>query len=638
MDDVKNAVTRRGHRRWTDRLRLGTKLGLLAAAVTTAVLAGTAYLTIRLFRSQLVELAAEASSSQSDALRLVLEQQMTAGDLRPLRRLVDAMGREPNIVWVGVVNAEGHVRITSRPGAMGEQMDRRSPECRICHERAPALRLRSVTLARPGAEVLRTVTPLQNAPACHRCHGEEQRINGVLIVDRSLEPVNRALLSGRAQVIAGTAAAVFALLGTLGLAVEWLVLARLRRLGELARQVGAGDLAARAADTTPDELGGLARDFNAMADELGSAVAGLTAERRQLEELVNGISDGVVLVDVGLKVVATNPAFAARLPPGTRPGRGTSHAELAHAAGFSAEDGATSLAQRALASELLEKVMVRTGGPLGERVEEIYAQPLRGPDGSVCAAIEVWRDITDRMELEAGLEQSERLAAVGMLASSVAHEVGNPLAAIVTAVEGLLRRLDEPGAREPPELREYLEIVRKQVFRCHLVTKRLLGFARVPGRQLAAVDAATAVREVLALVAPQARLQHVEVRSACEDPAMAMADDLLLQQVFLNLALNALQAMPAGGVLTVAARAAAGAVIVTFTDTGPGIPDSARQHLFQPFRRARPDGSGTGLGLFISEALVRRCEGTLTVESEAGKGAAFTVRLRPAGGDSGSTA
>lgn len=638
MDDVKNAVTRRGHRRWTDRLRLGTKLGLMAAAVTTAVLAGTAYLTIRLFRSQLVELAAEASSSQSDALRLVLEQQMTAGDLRPLRRLVDAMGREPNIVWVGVVNAEGHVRITSRPGAMGEQMDRRSPECRICHERAPALRLRSVTLARPGAEVLRTVTPLQNAPACHRCHGEEQRINGVLIVDRSLEPVNRALLSGRAQVIAGTAAAVFALLGTLGLAVEWLVLARLRRLGELARQVGAGDLSARAADTTPDELGGLARDFNAMADELVSAVAGLTAERRQLEELVNGISDGVVLVDVGLKVVATNPAFAARLPPGTRHGRGTSHAELAHAAGFSAEDGATSLAQRALASELLEKVMVRTGGPLGERVEEIYAQPLRGPDGSVCAAIEVWRDITDRMELEAGLEQSERLAAVGMLASSVAHEVGNPLAAIVTAVEGLLRRLDEPGAREPPELREYLEIVRKQVFRCHLVTKRLLGFARVPGRQLAAVDAATAVREVLALVAPQARLQHVEVRSACEDPAMAMADDLLLQQVFLNLALNALQAMPAGGVLTVAARAAAGAVIVTFTDTGPGIPDSARQHLFQPFRRARPDGSGTGLGLFISEALVRRCEGTLTVESEAGKGAAFTVRLRPAGGDSGSTA
>lgn len=628
-------MTPSGPRRFTGRLRLGTKLGLLAAAVTTAVLAGTAFLTIRLFRGQLLELAAEASSSQSDALRLVLEQQMTTGDLRPLRRLVDAMGREPNVTWVAVVNAEGHVRITSGPGDIGERVERGSPDCAICHARAPADRLRSVTLARPDGEVLRTVTPIANTAACHRCHGEEQRLNGVLIIDRSLGPVNRALVSGRTQVIAGSAAAVFALLGTLGLAVEWLVLARLRRLGQVTRQLGAGDLAARAADATPDELGELARDFNAMAGELSSALAGLTAERRQLEELVNGISDGVVLVDVGLKIVATNPAFAARLPHGTRHGRGTSHGELAHAAGFSAEDGATSLAQRALASDRLEKAIVRAGGPRGERVEEIYAQPLRGPDGAVCAAIEVWRDITDRMELEAGLEQSERLAAVGMLASSVAHEVGNPLAAIVTAVEGLLRRLDEPGAREPPELREYLEIVRKQVFRCHLVTERLLGFARVPGRQLAAVDAAAAVREVMALVAPQARLQRVEVRSAVAGPAMALADDLLLQQVFLNLALNALQAMPAGGVLTVEVRAAADAVSVTVGDTGPGIPEAARQHLFQPFRRARPDGSGTGLGLFISEALVRRCEGTLSVESEAGEGAVFTVRLRPAGGEPG---
>jgi signal transduction histidine kinase/HAMP domain-containing protein len=622
-----------GPGRFTHRLRLGTKLGLLAAAVTTAVLLGTATLTLRLFRGQLLELAAEASSSQSDALRLVLEQQMKAGDLRPLRQLVDALGREPNIDWVAIINAEGHVRITSEPGAIGQQVDKVSADCRVCHERAPADRLRSVTLARAGAEVLRTVTPIANAPACHRCHGEEARLNGVLLVDRSLGPVQRALLSSRTQVIAGSAAGVFALLGTLGLAVEWLVLARLRRLGKVTRQLGAGDLTARAADATRDELGELATDFNAMAQELGVAVAGLTAERRQLEELVDGISDGVVLVDVGLKVVATNRAFAERLPPGVRHGRGTLHAELARAAGFSAEDGATSLAQRALASNQLEKAIVRAGGPRGERFEEIYAQPLRGQDGAVGAAIEVWRDITDRMALEAGLEQSERLAAVGMLASSVAHEVGNPLAAIATAVEGLLRRLDEPGDRQPTELREYLEIVQKQVFRCHQVTERLLGFARVPGRQLTAVDAAAAVREVLALVSPQARLQQVEVRSDVAGPALALADDLLLQQIFLNLVLNALQAMPGGGVLTVVARAGADAISVTIADTGPGFPEAARQHLFQPFRRARPDGSGTGLGLFISEALVRRCEGTLTVEGEPGQGAAFTVRLKRAGAE-----
>jgi two-component system NtrC family sensor kinase len=222
------------------------------------------------------------------------------------------------------------------------------------------------------------------------------------------------------------------------------------------------------------------------------------------------------------------------------------------------------------------------------------------------------------------------LAAIGMLASSVAHEVGNPLAAIAAAAEGLLRRMAEPAGWDAAEVKEYLEIVRNQVFRCRDVTERLLGVARVPPRGLAPVDAAAAAREVLALVSRQARSQGVEVRAALATPAMALADILLLEQVFLNLVLNALQAMPSGGVLTVDARTADDAVTVTIADTGPGIPEPVRRHLFQPFRRARPDGTGTGLGLFLSDALVRSCDGTLSVESEPGNGAAFTVRLKRA--------
>ena len=236
-------------------------------------------------------------------------------------------------------------------------------------------------------------------------------------------------------------------------------------------------------------VGDLARDFNAMAEGLAAALARLGAERRQLDELVNGIADGVVLVNLDLEVVATNQAFDARLPPPARAAPGASYPELARAAGYEAADGSSCLAQRTLASRRLEKAILRVGGPHGERSEEIYAQPLRGADGSVTAAIEVWRDITDRMALEAGLEQSERLAAIGMLASSVAHEVGNPLAAIATAVEALLRRMEPGETFEPAELKEYLEIVRNQVFRCRDVTERLLDFARLPTLQLASVDA-----------------------------------------------------------------------------------------------------------------------------------------------------
>lgn len=615
-------------RHLTRRFRLRGKLGFLAAAATTAVLASTAYLTLQLFRAQLLDVLSEAASSQSDELRIVLEEQMAAGDLTLLRHLVADIGREPNIAWVAVLDPQGRVRITSDPAAMGQRIDTSAPDCLVCHQRPPSERVRSITLMRGAADVLRTVTPIMNRPACHRCHGSQGRINGVLIVDRSLAPLQKGILSSRTQVAAGSAAAVLALLATLGFAVERLVLSRLRRLRAAARELGRGDLAARSSDASADELGDLAREFNAMAEALAAALAGLTADRRQLDELVNGISDGVVLVDVGLKLVTWNRAFEARLPAAIRAVPGASYAELARAAGYASADGASSLAQRALASDRLEKELVRVARGDGERAEEICAQPLRGAEGTVSAVIEVWRDITDRMALEAGLEQSERLAAIGMLASGVAHEVGNPLAAIATAVEGLLRRMDEPGGWDPVEVREYLEIVRKQVFRCREVTERLLGFARVPSRQLTTVDAAAAAREVLALVARQARAQGVEVRASLGGPAPALADGVLLEQVFLNLVLNALQSMPTGGVLTVQATASDDAACVTVSDTGPGIPEAARRTLFQPFRPGRP--AGTGLGLFLSDALVRRCEGTLSLESEPGKGATFTVRLRRA--------
>jgi signal transduction histidine kinase/HAMP domain-containing protein len=629
---LNNAGMRLDLRRLVGRVRLRPKLVFFTATATTAVLAATAFLTLRFFHGQLLEVVGESCSNQSDALRVVLEEQMTAGDRKLLHRMVGDIGREPHIAWVAVLDHEGRVRVSSDPRAEGRLIDKSSPDCRVCHEQAPAERVRSATLLRPAGDVLRTVTPLMNGPACHRCHGSERRLNGVLIVDRSLDSVQKTILSTRTQVVAGSAAALFALLASLGLAFERLVLVRLHRLRKVARELGSGNLAARSSDRGSDEMSELAQDVNAMAQGLSAALAGLAAERQQLDELVNGISDGLVLVDLDLKVVTTNRAFAARLPPALLPAPGSSYPELARAAGWAPADGSPPLAQKALGSGRLEKAIVRVGAPAGDRFEEIYAQPLRGSGGAPSAVIEVWRDITDRMALEAGLEQSERLAAIGMLASGVAHEVGNPLAAIATAVEGLLRRMEDGGARDggAAEIVEYLEIVRKQVFRCRDVTERLLGFARLPSRQLTCVDAAAAAREVLALVSRQARSQNVEVRARLEAPAPAVAESLLLEQVFLNLVLNALQAMPGGGVLTVEARATADAVFVTVADTGPGIPEPFRRRLFEPFRRARPDGTGTGLGLFLSAALVRKCDGTLSVRSEPGKGAAFTVQLRSA--------
>ena len=151
----------------------------------------------------------------------------------------------------------------------------------------------------PAGDVLRTVTPLINGPVCHRCHGTDHRINGVLIIDRSLGPLHKAVLSSRAQVIAGSAAAVFALLGTLGLAVERLVLTRLRRLRKAARELGRGNLSARSTDKSSDELGELVHDFNAMAEDLATAVAGHLLGRQPDPDAVRaGLVAGLIAVAV----------------------------------------------------------------------------------------------------------------------------------------------------------------------------------------------------------------------------------------------------------------------------------------------------------------------------------------------------
>lgn len=604
--------------------RLRAKLVFLVATTTAAVLAATLYWTIGFFRGHLVRAAGEASSTEGDVLRVVLEQQMLSGDRELVIRAVSEIGREPNIAWVGVLDTEGKVQVSSNPDAVGQVFEESSPDCMICHATEAEKRVRSVTLVRSGGQVLRSVTPLVNWPVCHGCHDPAKRINGVLIVDRLLEPVHRAVISGRDQILIGSVAALVVLLGTLGMGLERLVLRRLHRLRVAARDLGRGNLDARADDKGTDEIGELAHDFNAMAGRLSGAMAKLADDRRQLDELVNGIADGVVLVDTEMKVMAANRAFSARLPADAAPPAGQRHRELARAAGLDLQT-TQSPAERALQSGTLEKEIFR----LGERFEEIYAQPLRGPDGPVVAVIEVWRDITDRMALEAGLEHSERLAALGMLATGIAHEVGNPLASIATAVEGLLRRMDEPGGAQVAELREYLEIVRKQVFRCHGVTERLLGFAKLPSREVGPVDAAEVARDVLALVAPQARAQGIELKGDLGEPAVALAEDLLLHHVFLNLVLNALKAMPSGGALRLAAFAEGDAVSVVVADTGAGISEEAQRHLFDPLRRTGGRG-GTGLGLFLSHTLIRRCGGTITVDSRPGQGATFTVRLKRA--------
>ena len=606
------------------RLRLRYKLVLLLATATAVVFALNSWQTIRYFDSAILDATQQASITDANEIRGVLEEQMLSEDRKALFRLVQVVSQAPDVSWIGIVDVHGTAKVSSDPGHRLARLPEDSLEQQQLDAWREGAELRTIAMFPPGKHQLRTLSPLPNAKSCQRCHSSSSRVNGMLIVDRSLTPMRSTIAVSEKRLMVGGAILLVLLLGIMGLAVEGTVLLRLERLRAATRSLGSGDLGARARDSSEDELGDLARDFDEMAQRLESAMHAVASQRGQLEELVNGIADGIVLVDLEGRVLAVNRALAGRFG-GEPPRPGDAYRDLVRAAGLEVLDGVLLPAERVRASGALEKEVVPVAG--GERVEELYAQPLRAPDGEPVAVIEVWRDITDRRELEAGLEQSERLASLGVLASSVAHEVRNPLASIITAVDGLLVRLGDGSAASSQEIREYLEIVRKQVFRCHAVTERLLGFARLPGGGDATIDVANAAREVLALVHAEARAQRVECQVRAPGPVLAIAPAMVVEQVFLNLVLNALKAMPGGGELVVEVTGEEGWICVSFSDTGLGIPEGVARRLFQPFRRARQDRSGTGLGLFISQTLVARAGGTIEVESRPGKGTTFRVRL-----------
>jgi signal transduction histidine kinase len=234
--------------------------------------------------------------------------------------------------------------------------------------------------------------------------------------------------------------------------------------------------------------------------------------------------------------------------------------------------------------------------------------------------------LEEREQTQAHLIQTEKLAALGRLAASLAHEINNPLQALRSGLRLL-------STRQPTEekRRIYLDLISQEIERLVGIVERVLGFYRPSGRESVATDINAALGETLLLVGKQ--LEHSQVtvhRQFCTElpPVEAVADQL--KQVFLNIILNALHAMPKGGELTVVTAwdAGTGEVYVAFTDTGVGIANDRIPRLFEPSFTVQSDGAG--LGLTISYSIMERHGGRIDVESEIGKGSTFTVVL-PAG-------
>ncbi len=221
------------------------------------------------------------------------------------------------------------------------------------------------------------------------------------------------------------------------------------------------------------------------------------------------------------------------------------------------------------------------------------------------------------------LAHTEKMAAVGTLAAGVAHEVNNPLGGVLTCIDNMRADPDDREMRE-----RYLELIHDGVKRIERTVANLLNFSRQRGLHLEPTSINHSLRHVVELAAYQLRKGGVEVRLELDSAEpRVMADHFQMEQLFLNLVLNALQAMPGGGDLALRTYRQDAVVVAEVRDTGSGIPEAIRERIFDPFFTTREVGEGTGLGLAVSDSIVAGHGGRIEVESQVGKGTVFRVSL-----------
>jgi signal transduction histidine kinase len=221
------------------------------------------------------------------------------------------------------------------------------------------------------------------------------------------------------------------------------------------------------------------------------------------------------------------------------------------------------------------------------------------------------------------IQESERLAVVGQLAAGVAHELNNPLQGIVAYSHLLLEKLDENDHHRPS-----VEKIVAQADRCIAIVRALLDFSRPVAPKKQPSDVNSLLAECIDLVDAQAQFINIELeRSFDARLPRVMVDPAQMEEVFVNLIINAAEAMSGSGRLTIVTRQTDHHVEIEISDTGPGIAREDLERVFDPFFSTKEAGHGTGLGLAISYGIVREHEGSISVSSERGAGATFVVRL-----------
>jgi signal transduction histidine kinase len=401
-------------------------------------------------------------------------------------------------------------------------------------------------------------------------------------------------------------------------------------------RLGKGEFGVRLDLDQHDEFGELGTFFNAISEQLSADRSQMAGQVAHLESAVEHLEDAVAIVNARGELLFANPAMR-NLLPAAGPG-------VALSSMVPGDHALQRLSEQTLVSRQSRGPLSATFGDSGERL--VMSHAINDPKGDLVGIMLVARNLEYLSQVQSTIRYSRKLAALGRLSAGVAHEVKNPLNAMMIHLE-LLRQqfatrrgttrlvaagagaVTQVGTSSPidqTEALEHVDVIANEIRRLDEVVQGFLKFTRPEDLKLQPVSLRALFDEVVPIVKPETDRAGVQLTVDCDSVPDVNGDLAMLRQAFLNLALNACQAMPNGGSLRVHAEAARGRrVAVSVTDTGVGIKPEHLQRIFDLYFTTKERGSGIGLSMVFRT--VQMHDGEIEVQSTPGAGTTFRILL-----------
>lgn len=485
--------------------------------------------------------------------------------------------------------------------------------------------IRGIAILRHDGEVLADNQPLVGPGTILAAHpirlGDEEL--GVIKIGFSTARLD--LITWWIVVVTVILVAALHLIGMLltDLVLKRTVIAPLARLREAIRTVADGDLSQKINLQGPRELNEIGDGFNEMArklqqgfTEIAEQQLRLDLEKKKLTAIVGCIADGLFVTDNQGEIIAFNASAVSITGYSETEALGRSCSELFRSS--LCADACALMHDDETRHNVETWLVTKEGKSLTVAVSSAV---LRDQEGQRIGGVQTFRDISAEKKRHELYCRTEKLAAMGQLAAGVAHEINTPLGNII-GYAGLIK----PGS-DPDTVAKRVRVIIEQARKCSEIVRGLLDYSRTSLTAPAPVNLNAIVRRVVEMVDLQLRKKEIELSlSGDRELPPFSADERKVEQLVMNLVMNAIQAVARGGRIELATWRAGQRLLLTVRDSGGGIPTELQPKVFDPFFTTKPVGEGTGLGLAICAGIIAELHGGIDFESDR-EGTCFTVNI-----------